>query len=106
MKPLKYIGGKIPCIKAISASVSGTTLTLTFPAYNSVPINYSGLILINVPQDTGSLTFSTTVLATEGKTTTQPLVQINNASVSNTVLEGNGVYLTFYDRESDILQML
>lgn len=106
MKLLRYISGKIPCIKASSATVTSTVLTLTFPAYSPVPHNYSGLILINIPQDTGSLTFSTTVLATEGQSTTQPLVKVNVGSVANTDLTGNGIYLTFYDRASNTLQLL
>lgn len=101
---LNFLNGRIPCMKVKSATVTDSVLTLIIPNYYNVPRNYTGLILFKIPQLLTGLTFTSVVIQTEGTTNTQSLINPNDVAISD--LTGNGIYLTFYDRDSDKLQLV
>lgn len=104
MTRLNFLSGRIPCMKVKSATVTNSVLTLLVPQYYNTPKNYTGLILFNIPQTLSGLTFTSVVVQTEGTSNIQSLINPNDVAISD--ITGNGIYLTFYDRDSDKLQLI
>ena len=104
--PFQYINiNGIPTIQTQSVSVSDTAVNFTFkPDYDYNP--FRGLLLVYISEaiptgTTGTLPITFTMA---GKTQTVVLPSGDNWTAAD--LTSTGVYLVYYDRYSNILQLI
>lgn len=104
--PYQYINiNGIPTIKTQSIVVSDTAVTFRFnPDYNCRPMR--GLLLVYVSEviPTGTTTTLPIQFSMAGTTSNLTSAGGNNITVAD--LPGVGVYLVYYDRWADMLQVL
>lgn len=95
----------IPTIKAQSISVSDTSVDFKFnPDWNSRP--FRGLLLVYLPDEVPTGTTTTLPVRFSMAGTTSNVTVAGGANLTVADLPGVGVYLLYYDRFSDILQIL
>lgn len=95
----------IPTIEARSITVSTTSVDFKFnPDWDRRP--FRGLILVYLPEEipTGTTTTLPIRFSMAGITSNVTVVGGDNLTVAD--LPGVGVYLLYFDRYSDILQVL
>ena len=104
--PFQYTNIRgIPTIKAQSVVVSDTSVDFKFnPDWNSRP--FRGLLLVYIPEEipTGTTTTLPVRFSMAGTTSNGTVPGGANLTVAD--LPGVGVYLLYYDRISDTLQLL
>lgn len=104
--PYQYVNIRgIPTIKAQSVVVSDTTVDFNFnPDWNSRP--FRGLILVYLAEaiPEGTTTTLPIRFSMAGTTSNVTLAGGDNLTVAD--LPGVGVYLVYYDRLADTLQLL
>lgn len=104
--PWQYVNiNGIPTIKAQSIAVSTTSVDFKFnPDWDKRP--FRGLLLVYLPEEvpTGTTTTLPVRFSMAGVTSNVTVAGGDNLTVAD--LPGVGVYLLFYDRLSDILQVL
>ena len=95
----------IPTIKAQSISVSDTSVDFKFnPDWNSRP--FRGLLLVYLPDEIPTGTTATLPIRFSMAGTTSNVTVAGGDNLTVADLPGVGVYLLYYDRFSDILQVL
>ena len=95
----------IPCIKTQSVVVSDTAVTFKFaPDFDGRP--FRGLILVYISDEipTGTTTTLPVQFSMAGVTSTLTLAGGANVTVAD--LPGKGIYLIYYDRWADTLQLI
>lgn len=102
----------IPCIEAVSVSSEADTLTINFNPHSYRAINmFYGGFWVKIPQavtaESGSeksLQFSTIGVA--GSTVPVYLANGSQATDGAITSTGNGIYLAFYDRDNNRVQLI
>lgn len=95
----------IPCIKTQSVVVSDTAVTFKFaPDFDGRP--FRGLILVYISDEipTGTTTTLPVQFSMAGVTSTLTLAGGANVTVAD--LPGTGIYLVYFDRWADTLQLI
>lgn len=104
--PFQYANIRgIPCIQSRSVAVSDTSVDFKFnPDWNSRP--FRGLLLVNLADEIPTGTTATLPIrfSMAGTTSNVTLPGGDNLTVAD--LPGVGIYLFYYDRMSDELQIL
>ena len=104
--PFQYVNiNGIPTIEARSIAVTDTSVDFKFnPDWDRRP--FRGLILVYLPEEipTGTTTTLPIRFSMAGTTSNVTVAGGDNLTVAD--LPGVGVYLLYYDRFSDILQLL
>lgn len=94
----------IPCIKTQAVSVSDTAVTFKFaPDFDGRP--FRGLILVYVSEAIPEGTTTTLPIQFSMAGTTR-LTAAGGANVTVADLPGTGIYLVYFDRWADTLQVL
>lgn len=95
----------IPCLEVRKISVSDTTVDFQFnPDWDRNP--FRGLLLINVPDAIPTGTTTTLPIRFSMAGNTQNLTIAGGDSVTVADFAGVGVYLVYYDRISNVLQLI
>lgn len=104
--PWQYVNIRgVPTIKAQSVTVSDTSVDFKFnPDWNSRP--FRGLLLVYLPDEIPTGTTGTLPIRFSMAGTTSNVTVAGGANLTVADLPGVGVYLFYYDRFSDILQVL
>ena len=104
--PYQYVNQRgIPTIKAQSVTVSETSVDFKFnPDWNSRP--FRGLLLVHLADEIPAATTATLPIRFSMAGTTSNVTVAGGANLTVADLPGVGVYLFYYDRFSDILQLL
>jgi hypothetical protein len=104
--PFQYINlNGIPTMEVRRIVVSDTSVVLQFrPDFDGTP--FRGIILIYMPEaiPEGTTTTLPVQLAMAGNT--QTLTQQGGTDVTVADLTGTGVYLVYYDRFANVLQLV
>ena len=91
-----------PCIEATSVTSDGTNTTVAFdPHWGSN--NFFGGFWVKIPQTVATSTqpLQFTTVGVSGSTTPVYLSTGDQATAANIVTSGGGIFLLFYDRDSD-----
>lgn len=104
--PFQYVNQRgIPTIKAQSVTVSETSVDFKFnPDWNSRP--FRGLLLVYIPEEIPEGTTATLPVRFSMAGATSNVTVPGGANLTVADLPGVGVYLLYYDRFSDTLQLL
>lgn len=104
--PFQYTNIRgIPTIKAQSVVVSDTSVDYKFnPDWNARP--FRGLLLVYLAEAIPEGTTGTLPVRLSMAGTTSNVTLPGGANVTAADLPGTGVYLVYYDRFSDVLQVL
>lgn len=104
--PYQYVNiNGIPTVKTQSVLVSDTTVDFKFnPDWDRRP--FRGLLLVNISEEIPAGTTTTLPIrfSMAGTTSNVTLAGGDNLTVAD--LPGVGIYLLYYDRFSDTLQLL
>lgn len=104
--PYQYVNiNGIPTIQTRNVTVSDTSVDFRFnPDWDKRP--FRGLILVYVSEDipTGTTTTLPIRFSMAGTTSNVTVAGGDNLTVAD--FPGNGVYLLYYDRFTDILQLI
>lgn len=104
--PSQYINRTIPTIESTSVSVTATEVTFNFRSNPLTPTPFRGLLVVKleaIPAGTTTtlpINFASTVNGSQAVTTW------NGAALTVADLPGSGVYLFYYDRLANVLQIM
>lgn len=104
--PYQYINvNGIPTIKTQSVVVSDTAVTFKFaPDFDGRP--FRGLILVYISEAIPEGTTTTLPIQLSMAGTTSTLTTAGGANVTVATLPGVGIYLVYFDRWADTLQLM
>ena len=104
--PWQYVNIRgVPTIKSQSVTVSETSVDFKFnPDWNARP--FRGLLLVYLSEEIPSGTTTTLPVRFSMAGTTSNVTVAGGDNLTVADLPGVGVYLFYYDRFSDILQLL
>ncbi len=104
--PFQYVNQRgIPTIKTQSVTVSDTSVDFKFnPDWNSRP--FRGLLLVYISEAIPEGTTTTLPIRFSMAGTTSNVTVAGGDNLTVADLPGVGVYLLYYDRFSDTLQLL
>ena len=104
--PLQYVNiNGIPTIETRSIAVSTTSVDFKFnPDWDMRP--FRGLLLVNVSEEIPEGTTTTLPIRFSMAGTSSNLTLPGGANVTVADLPSTGVYLVYYDRMTDTLQLL
>ena len=95
----------IPCIQARSVTVTDTSVDFKFnPDWDARP--FRGVLLVNLAEAIPTGTTATLPVRFSMAGTTSNLTLAGGANVTVADIPGTGVYLVYYDRFTDTLQLL
>lgn len=108
MIPYIYANRKgIPMLESTGVSVSASAVTYTFNPHPFLLYPFTGLVLVRLAQSAPDGTTTTLpVQFSSGSTTTRSLTGFNGEAVELGDLRGTGIYLVFFDRDTNTLQLL
>lgn len=97
----------IPTISSLSVNVSTTQVAFDFNNHRNVGSPFRGLIIVRLQQAIPEGTTTTLpVVFTSGGSNPQPLIGFNGEPVTVADLSGTGIYLVWFERQSNTLQLL
>lgn len=97
-----------PCIESTGVTVSEDAVTFSFNPHIYVRSNFFGAFFVKIsdtytaPESPLPIKFVTTGVPNS----TVNLVGYNNVNITTTEFNGTGIYMCFYDRSSNTLQLL
>ena len=99
----------IPCVESTGVTLTDTAATFSFASHPLFRSNsFSGIIAVKIKDEfTVPATAVPVVFTTAGVPgSNQPVIGYNGEAVTTAEWAGRGIYLFFYDRESNVLQQL
>lgn len=95
----------IPMIESASVTADDTNVIITIANRSFRWLNDKGVILFRLNQDipTGSDTLPILFSSNEFN---QPLTVVGGTAATGTELAGTGVYLIYYDKDANLMQLL
>lgn len=97
----------IPALRSLSVSVTTTQVAFDFNNHPTTGRNYRGLVILNLAQAIPAGTTGTLpVVLTSGGTNAQALTTFNGAAVTVADIPGTGIYLAWYESDTNTLQLL
>lgn len=99
--------GGIPTISSVDVTVTTTDVQYDFNNHPSVGGPFRGLLIVrlNQPIPTGTTT-TLPVVFTTARGRSQRLTGFNGADITVANISGEGVYLCWYESQTDTLQLL
>lgn len=99
--------GGIPTLRSLSVTVTSSKVQYDFNNHRNVGRPYRGLLIINLAQSipTGTTATLPVVFTTSGGNE-QPLVKVNGALATVEDISGTGVYLVWYESQTNTLQLI
>lgn len=101
------VNGGIPTLSSNSVTVGTTAVSFDFTNHRNVGRSYRGLLLIRLDQTIPSGTTDTLPIQfTSGGGNVQPVTTFNGTAVTVADIPGTGVYLFWYESQTNTLQIL
>ena len=99
--------GGIPELRSLSVTVTPSKVQYDFNNHRNVGRPYRGLLIINLAQPipTGTTTTLPVAFTTSGSNE-QPLVKVNGVPATVADISGNGIYLVWYESQTNTLQLI
>lgn len=99
--------GGIPAIRSLSVAVTATQVSFDFNNYRTVGAPFRGLMVVNLAQaiPAGTTTTLPIVFTSDGSNA-KALTTLNGVAVTAADITGTGVYLVWYESQTDTLQLL
>lgn len=95
----------IPMVESTSVTVNTDNVTITLPNRTFRWLNDKGIILFRLNQSIPSSASSLPILFSSNDFT-QPLTNLGGADVTQATMESTGVYLIYYDKGANLMQLL
>lgn len=97
----------IPAIRSLSINVTPTEVQIDFNNHRNVGRPFRGLIIVNLAQaiPTGTTT-TLPIVFTSGGGNSQSLVGVNNAPITVADITGTGIYLVWFESQTNTLQLI
>lgn len=97
----------IPAIRSLSVAVSTTQVSFDFRNHRNVGAPFRGLLVVNLAQaiPAGTTTTLPIVFTSDGGNA-QALTTLNGEAVTAAEITGTGIYLVWYESQTDTLQLL
>lgn len=97
----------IPTLRSLSVNVTSTNVQFDFNNHRNVGKPYRGLLIINLAQAIPSGTTTTLpIVFTTDRDNEQALVGLNNEPITVASITGTGVYLVWYESQTNTLQLI
>lgn len=108
INPINFMSnrGGIPRLQSTGVNVTATDVQFSFNADATFSRNYSGLVLVRLAQAIPSGTTTTLPIVFTSSAGTQAVTTYNGAAVTVAEITGTGIYLLYYDRATNILQLI
>lgn len=99
--------GGIPALRSLSVTVGTTDVRFDFNNHHNIGTPFRGLLIINIAQTipTGTTTTLPIIFTSEGGSTVK-LTTFNGNPVTVADIPGTGIYLCWYESQTDSLQLL
>lgn len=99
--------GGIPTLRSLSVTVTSTKVQFDFNNHRNIGRPYRGLLIVNLAQaiPSGTTTTLPVVFTTAGGNE-QALVGLNEAPITVANITGTGVYLLWYESQTNTLQLI
>lgn len=97
----------IPALRSLSVTVSTTNVAFDFNNHRNVGRPFRGLLIINLAQliPTGT-TDTLPIVFTSGGGNPQPVTGKNGEAITVADIEGTGIYLMWYESQTNTLQLI
>ena len=92
--------GGIPTLRSLSVTVTSSKVQYDFNNHRNVGRPYRGLLIINLAQP---IPTGTTTTSGDNE---QPLVKINGVPATVADISGTGIYLVWYESQTNTLQLI
>ena len=96
----------IPLIETSSISVTDDNVVINIPNRSFRWLNDKGIILLRLNQVIPDGTTGTLPVLFSSNDFTQPLTNIGGTAITAAQILGAGVYLIYYDKNANLMQML
>lgn len=96
----------IPLIETSSVTVNTDNVILNLPNRSFRWLNDKGVILLRLNQPIPDGTTTTLPILFSSNDFTQPLTNIGGTAITVDQIEGTGVYLIYYDKDANLMQLL
>lgn len=98
----------IPCVESIAVNVGTDAVKFVFANHENLGYNYQGLILVRIQQPfTQPSTAVKVQFVTEGVANSeQTLKNLDDADLTTADFHKTGIYMFFYDRPTNKLQLV
>ena len=108
INPINYMSnrGGIPRLQSTGVVVGTTDVQFTFNADATFSRNFSGLVLVRLARAIPSGTTTTLPIVFSSSAGTQAVTTYNGAAVTVAEITGTGIYLMYYDRATNVLQLI
>lgn len=101
------VNGGIPTLSSNAVVVGATTVSFDFTNHRNVGRPYRGLVLIRLAQEIPAGTTATLPIQfTSAGNNAQPVTTFGGAAVTVADIPGTGVYLFWYESQTNTLQLL
>lgn len=99
--------GGIPAIRSLSVAVTTTQVSFDFNNHRNVGAPFRGLLVVNLAQaiPTGTTGTLPIVFTSDGGNA-QELTTLNGVAVTAADITGTGIYLVWYESQTNTLQLL
>lgn len=105
--PFSYVNKRgIPVIATTAVAVNTADVVFSFPNHAFANSWYRGLVLVEIAQAIPTGTTGTLPILLETNGLTKPLTKYNGEAVTVADITGTGVYLVYYDKQTDTLQLM
>lgn len=101
------VNGGIPALRSLSVTVGTTDVRFDFNNHRNVGGPFRGLLIVNIAQSipTGTTTTLPIVFTSDGGRTAE-VTTFNGNPVTVADIPGTGIYLFWYESQTDSLQLL
>lgn len=97
----------IPTLRSLSVTVSTTNVAFDFNNHRNVGRPFRGLLIVNLAQAIPTGTTDTLpIVFTSGGGNPQPVTGKNGEAITVADIEGTGVYLMWYESQTNTLQLI
>ena len=96
----------IPMLETSSVTVTDTNVVLNLPNRAFRWLNDKGIILLRLNTIIPEGTTGTLPVLFSSNDFTQPLTNIGGTAITAAQITGTGVYLIYYDKDANIMQLL
>ena len=106
---VKFVNRRgFPCVESTAINTDGTTSTFVFDDHKLISSGFSGGFWVRIPQtiETGTNVVQFTITGVSGTTIPVYLSNGEQATLADFVTTGGGVFLCFYDRIANRLQLI
>lgn len=105
--PFNFLNKRgIPAVQTRSVTVTADNVSFAFADHAFAGIPFTGLVLVYIAQDVPTGTTGTLPVVFQTNGAVQEVTGYGGDPVTVADLAGTGVYLAFYDRSSNLLQLM